>query len=113
MSKQIAEILREYRVKKGITQIELAKRLGISYNCISQWECGYREASLLTTVRCMSACGYSQDQAIIVWANAHLRKHLNRHDLEFALVLNRDRNMLVFEDDITVNSKEDEDLFDD
>lgn len=114
MSKNISELLKQHRIKKGLSQIQLARRLGISYNCISQWECGYREATLVTAVRCLTACGYSQDQAILMWVNAHIKRYLNRNDLELALCLNGDRSMLVFEQDINAIAEEDDhDVFED
>lgn len=38
----LADFLKQYRLKYGLTQAELAKRLSISQNAVSQYEKGRR-----------------------------------------------------------------------
>ncbi|MBE6542749.1 MAG: helix-turn-helix transcriptional regulator, partial [Ruminococcaceae bacterium] len=38
--KNIGEIIKEYRTKKGITQEELGNKLFVTKQTISKWECG-------------------------------------------------------------------------
>jgi len=47
--------LREYRVKKLLTQKELSKKSGVSQVCISFVECGHNEPSDLTKQKLSNA----------------------------------------------------------
>lgn len=35
--------LKELRINNNMSQLELAKRMGVSRSCISSWECGTRK----------------------------------------------------------------------
>ena len=37
----------EYRLKNNLTQAELAKILGVTPNCITQWESGTRKPNIV------------------------------------------------------------------
>lgn len=37
--------LKRHRNERGITQTELAEKIGVTKGCISNWERGYRDAS--------------------------------------------------------------------
>lgn len=49
------EKIREFRLKAGLTQTELAKKLGIPYQSIGQWERGLRSPKYETLVKIASA----------------------------------------------------------
>jgi len=42
----IANILREYREELGLSQLEMAQRLGVNYHALRSWETGRRVPSL-------------------------------------------------------------------
>jgi transcriptional regulator with XRE-family HTH domain len=60
-SMHFAEKLRNVRKEKGWTQLELAKRMGISNTFISQWELGRSHPSLDTFAKLVRTLGVSAD----------------------------------------------------
>jgi transcriptional regulator with XRE-family HTH domain len=52
-----ADLLREARLRAGLTQAELARRIGRSQSQIARWENGKVEPSLETLRRLVRACG--------------------------------------------------------
>lgn len=51
------ENIREARKKAGLTQVQLAKKLGVPYQSIGQWETGKRNPKYETLERIASAIG--------------------------------------------------------
>ena len=51
----IGENIKNLRKKAGITQQELADRIGIPFQSISQWECGKRNPKYITVIRIAEA----------------------------------------------------------
>jgi hypothetical protein len=54
-----ARIIREARVKAGLTQTELAERLGKERAQIARWEIGGQEPSFANVAAVVEACGFS------------------------------------------------------
>jgi hypothetical protein len=54
-----AQIIREARVKAGLTQTELAERLGKERAQIARWEIGGQEPSFANVAAVVEACGFS------------------------------------------------------
>jgi transcriptional regulator with XRE-family HTH domain len=52
-----ADLLREARLRSGLTQAELARRIGRPQSQIARWENGRVEPSLETLRRLVRACG--------------------------------------------------------
>ncbi len=52
-----ADLLREARLRSGLTQAELGRRVGKPASMISRWERGRVEPSLETLRRLVRACG--------------------------------------------------------
>jgi putative transcriptional regulator len=50
MAKQIRTLLREWRTKKGLSQSQAAKALGISIDTLQNWEQGRNRPSGLATL---------------------------------------------------------------
>lgn len=48
---KFAERLKEMRIAKGLTRIQLAEQLQVSLRCISYWETGQRECDFETLMR--------------------------------------------------------------
>lgn len=57
-SRDLGEALRRARADKGLTQVELADRLGVTRMTISRLENG-EAVSLETALRALSECGYA------------------------------------------------------
>ena len=59
--------LKEIRLKKGITQVELAKHVGISQQTISHYETGRAKPSLDVAVKLAKALGVSVEEIYQAW----------------------------------------------
>ncbi len=51
------QIIREARRRAGLTQQELAERLGTSQSVITRWETGQRSPTFETVAKAVRACG--------------------------------------------------------
>jgi transcriptional regulator with XRE-family HTH domain len=51
----------EYRTQKGITQTQLANRVGVNQSAISQYETGSTKPSLLTLIKIAKALDVTAD----------------------------------------------------
>lgn len=54
-----AGLIYNARTRAGITQAELARRLGVSPSAVSEWEAGKKDPSVSNMYRIVSACGLS------------------------------------------------------
>jgi transcriptional regulator with XRE-family HTH domain len=54
-----AQIIREARLKAGLTQTELAERLGRDRAQVARWETGGQEPSFENLRSAVEACGFS------------------------------------------------------
>lgn len=54
---QGGQIIREARRRSGLTQQDLAERLGTTQSVITRWETGQRSPTLETVVKAVRACG--------------------------------------------------------
>ncbi|MCL4414394.1 MAG: helix-turn-helix transcriptional regulator [Actinobacteria bacterium] len=52
-----AGIIRDARVRAGISKSELAERLGVVPSAISDWEAGKKDPSVSNLYRVIAACG--------------------------------------------------------
>ena len=55
---QSAEVIREARLRAGLTQLELAERSGRDRSVIARWEQGTVAPSIETLVELVRACGF-------------------------------------------------------
>jgi transcriptional regulator with XRE-family HTH domain len=60
-----AQIIREARLKAGLTQTELASRLGRERAQVARWETGGQEPSFANLTAAVEACGFALDVAIV------------------------------------------------
>lgn len=60
-----AQIIREARLKAGLTQTDLASRLRRERAQIARWETGGQEPSFANLAAAVEACGYALDVAIV------------------------------------------------
>lgn len=60
-----AQIIREARLKAGLTQTELASRLRRERAQVARWETGGQEPSFANLTAAVEACGYTLDVAIV------------------------------------------------
>jgi transcriptional regulator with XRE-family HTH domain len=56
--------LREYRLKKGLSQIELAEKLGLSQPTISDYENGHKRPKPLTAIKIEKIIGVNRNELI-------------------------------------------------
>ena len=56
-SKAFGEIMRSERVKKGITQAELARKIGFTRESVCYWENGHKKISLENADKLANALG--------------------------------------------------------
>jgi transcriptional regulator with XRE-family HTH domain len=54
-----AQIIREARLKAGLTQTQLAERLGRERAQVARWEIGGQEPSFQNVVAVVEACGFA------------------------------------------------------
>ena len=59
-----AQIIREARLKAGLTQSELAARLGRERAQVARWETGGQEPSFANLSAAVEACGFALEVAI-------------------------------------------------
>jgi transcriptional regulator with XRE-family HTH domain len=59
-----AQIIREARLKAGLTQTQLAERLGRERAQVARWEIGGQEPSFENVVAVVEACGFALNLAI-------------------------------------------------
>ena len=59
-----AQIIREARLKAGLTQSELAARLGRERAQVARWETGGQEPSFANLSAAVEACGFTLEVAI-------------------------------------------------
>jgi transcriptional regulator with XRE-family HTH domain len=55
----VARLIREARAEAGLSQAELARRVGTRQPVVSRWERGLDEPRISTLARIMQACGRS------------------------------------------------------
>ncbi len=63
------ELLKELRLAKEITQIQLADRLGLPQSYVSKYETGERRLDFVETVLVCDALGVSVDEFARVFSN--------------------------------------------
>lgn len=56
---RVAELIRSARQQVGLSQADLAERVGSKQSVVSRWETGADEPRLSTLVRVLGACGLS------------------------------------------------------
>lgn len=61
----IVTLLREIRIEKKITLVELARDLGTSYGNIADWERGIHEPKISSLEKWAAALGYEIDLMLI------------------------------------------------
>ena len=58
MRKRGGELVKEARSRAGLTQLQLARRLGTGQSVIVRWERGERSPTFETVLRCLTVCGF-------------------------------------------------------
>lgn len=72
-------LIREARLRAGITQQDLADRLGTSQSVVARWEAGHRSPTVDTMVRAVRACGLDVAMSVVAPDEDHallLRQNL-------------------------------------
>ena len=83
----IGENIKKMRKKSGITQTELANRVGTTFQSISQWECGKRNPKYSTVVKIAKAIGCKPDEILSpIRTNADKIRKMSNEELAHFLV---------------------------
>ncbi|MGH8957464.1 MAG: helix-turn-helix domain-containing protein [Acidimicrobiia bacterium] len=61
---RVADLIRSSRQEVGLSQMDLAERVGSKQSVVSRWETGADEPRLSTLVRVLGACGLSLSLAV-------------------------------------------------
>ena len=69
-----ADLIREARLRAGLTQYELAERTGRDRSVIARWEQGAVAPSLETLVELVRACGFELPLELIPRDEANLER---------------------------------------
>jgi transcriptional regulator with XRE-family HTH domain len=72
-----ADLLREARLRAGLTQSELGRRVGRPQSAIARWERGAVEPSLETLRELIRACGLELGFGLFNYDDSYL-SHINR-----------------------------------
>ena len=64
MENKFKDILREIRLERGISQVLLANKLGVSKGIISMWENGQREPTLSSIISIADFFGVTIDYLV-------------------------------------------------
>ena len=64
-NKDIGQLLKELRLKHGLTQAELAKRVNVTYQAVSRWEKGNNTPNLDTLVELSKVYNLSVDELVL------------------------------------------------
>lgn len=59
------DVIRRARKRAGVSQAELARRLGTKQPVVARWESGTRAPTLETVARAVDACGLALDVAVV------------------------------------------------
>ncbi len=65
------ELIKEARLRSGLTQQELADRLGTSQSVITRWEAGHRSPTVETLRRAVRACGFDVSMSVAGYDRDH------------------------------------------
>ncbi len=60
-----AALIREARLRQGLTQQELADRAGTTQSAVARWEAGRTEPDFATVERLIRLCGLGFDYAVV------------------------------------------------
>ena len=74
-----ASLIREARLRAGLTQAELAERAGRDRSVIARWEQGVVAPSVETLVELVRACGFDLPLALVPYetsGDGRLRKNI-------------------------------------
>lgn len=72
-------LIRRARLRAGMSQRELADRLGTSQSLVARWERGWVSPSIETVVKAVRACGFDLEMAISTYDlehDAHISQNL-------------------------------------
>jgi transcriptional regulator with XRE-family HTH domain len=65
------ELIREARLRSGLTQQDLADRLGTSQSVIARWESGRRSPTVETLLRAVRSCGLDLSMSVVSYDHDH------------------------------------------
>lgn len=90
-------VIRRARLRAGLSQAELASRLGTKQPVVARWERGARSPSLETVARAVAACGLALDVAVVERDHGEEASLREWRDLSPAERLRRNERMLETE----------------
>lgn len=82
MSRKFHEILKEARQNAGLTQAQLAERIGVAKSTYCNWEQGAREPNVLKLKAIAKALGVTTDYLVGMEENNRLQNAQNKYGKE-------------------------------
>ena len=70
IDKHFGQIIKDFRIKSGLTQEQLSEKLGISLKYISRLENGYSGIKTQTLIRCMNILGIEPNILAVSLSNS-------------------------------------------
>jgi len=59
------ELIKEARRRAGLTQLQLARRMGTGQSVIVRWERGERSPTMETILRAVALCGFELETSLV------------------------------------------------
>jgi transcriptional regulator with XRE-family HTH domain len=66
------DLLREARLRAGLTQAELGRRVARPQSQVARWESGRVEPSLETLIRLIRACGFDLTYSLATYDDSYI-----------------------------------------
>jgi len=73
-------MLRDLRQKKGVTQMQLAERLGLRQSYVSKYETGERRLDFVETLFVCEALGISLDDFVAEFSALYAKRSRRKRD---------------------------------
>jgi transcriptional regulator with XRE-family HTH domain len=90
-------LIREARLRAGLTQRALAERMGTSQPAVARWENGRQEPGFDTVVKALQACGFDLDVRLTLRDDSDERFFVQYRAMTLEDRLQSLLNMLAFE----------------
>ncbi|MGN0537641.1 MAG: helix-turn-helix domain-containing protein [Acutalibacteraceae bacterium] len=106
MNKRFGDVIRELRTKAGLTQAELARRLGISPSAVGMYEQGRREPDQTILAKLCDVLHTTSDKLLGIVQTEKKRRDINDLIDEFSGILSEEQALMFNGMPITAEDKQ-------